>query len=146
MYNLMFLKKRLGRRAQVSMEYLLVFGFALLLILPLIGIYVSQQDNVQTDVSVAQTERIVREIVSSAEEVYFMGEGAQKTVEITFPPRITALVIEEDYIEFTLRGRSGSVSLFQASRANLTGELDYDEGLHVLVFKNNGEQVEISKK
>ena len=146
MYNLMFLKKRLGRRAQVSMEYLLVFGFALLLILPLIGIYVSQQDNVQTDVSAAQTERVIREIVSSAEEVYFMGEGAQKTVEINFPPRITEVIIEEQYVEFILRGRSGAISLFQSSRANLTGELNYDEGLHVLVFKNNGEQVEITEK
>ncbi len=138
----MFFKKR-GGKAQASMEYLLVFGFALFLILPLVGVYMLQQENVQTDISVAQSERVLREMVLSAEEIYFMGEGSQRVKEINFPPRVENLKFEENYVSLNVRGRSASITVSQPTRAIIIGEIEAYEGSHRLVFRNTGGQVEI---
>ncbi len=140
------LLKRGRNKAQVSMEYLLVFGFTMLLIVPLITVYISQQENIQTDVAVAQAERAIREIISTSEELYYMGVGSQKTVSINMPPRIIGVVIGENYVLFDMRGRSGAITVSQSTRANINGSIDTYEGKHTLVFKNVGDRVEISEK
>ncbi len=139
-------RKFKSNKAQVSMEYLLVFGFAMFLAMSLITVYITQQDNIETDVAVSQAERALQDIVFSAEEVYFMGTGSQKTTQVQLPPRIQEIEINANFISMDMRGGSGTISLSQSTNANMTGNISYYEGKHTLVFKNVGGQVEIYEK
>jgi len=138
---------------QVSMEYLAIFSIATLLILPLIIIFVVQTQNIQADITDSQTQKIASKIMASAEEVYFMGEPAQKTLLVQFPAGIKSISMHNlengSYINFTVyKGDEfyeiiyphGKLAIF-----DMEGEIQPYEGTHKLTIIAQSNFVNISE-
>lgn len=121
-------------KAQVSIEYLAIFSFAVLLTIPLILIFSLQTKNIQTDVTNAQTYRIISKISDSAEEIYFQGVPAKKTIRISFPEGITSIKINTSYIEATFNDGTNEISVTKDSSAVLKGSLRTFPGEHIISF------------
>ena len=64
-------------KAQASMEYLLVAGLIILVILPSIYIFYSYSHRSNVEISQSQLNKVGRGIVDAAEEVYYLGEPLQ---------------------------------------------------------------------
>ncbi|GIU69874.1 MAG: hypothetical protein KatS3mg002_1110 [Candidatus Woesearchaeota archaeon] len=66
------------RRSQISMEYILITAFSLLVAMPLVILFFNYSQNYNNELSLSQTNKVMDEILNSAETVYYLGEPSQK--------------------------------------------------------------------
>jgi uncharacterized protein (UPF0333 family) len=133
-------------KAQVSMEYLIVFAIAFAMTLPLIVIYGKQTGNIQADVTQAQIYKAASKISDYAEQVYYMGEPSQRTLEITFPAGINNVIINGNLITFSVTTTDLTYDVVKETAANLTGNIKNFEGKHVLTFRAESNFVNITDR
>ena len=131
-------------RAQVSLEYLMVFAVAFLMTLPLVIIYITQTQNVRADVTNAEMYKIASKIVDYAEEVYFIGPPSQRTIEIYFPAGINSVTLSNNMLIFNVTTTDHNYLVEKETVANITGAIRSFEGQHEIVFKAEQDYVEIT--
>lgn len=134
------------KRGQVSFEYMAIFGAASLMIIPLMIIFASQSSSIEADIAHAQAESALSRMVVSAEDIYFQGPPARKTLRVQFPKGLDDVVIDDDSIIFTLNTVDGEFNIFEQSSANMSGSIESFEGEHVLIFEAVGDVVVISEQ
>lgn len=136
----------MGRKGQISIEYMAVFAIAALMTFPLILIFSVQSNNVRTDITLSQAEKVATEIINSAKEVYFMGPPAQKTITIEFPEGVKEVTVSSNYILFVLDTNTGTHELYKESTFELQGSIENFRGPHVLIIKAENNRVSIEEK
>ncbi|MEA3431033.1 MAG: hypothetical protein U9R08_07200 [Nanoarchaeota archaeon] len=84
------------KRGQFSLEYLLVVGFALVIIIPITywG-YTSFQES-RAEINVAAVNKIGYSIVNNAKNVYYLGKLSRVTLELNFPEGIENITVVTD--------------------------------------------------
>jgi uncharacterized protein (UPF0333 family) len=126
----------MNKKAQISMEYLLVAGFAFLSIVPIIIIFFTQSQNFNQDVTLAQADKVMSEIIDAADTVFYQGAPSTTTIRVSIPNYVDDVVIDgSQSITFVIKKTSGPDTFNATSRAaiaNLTGGLDFAAGLHTL--------------
>ena len=132
------------KSGQVSIEYLIIFGIAFMMTLPLIVIYARQTTNVQADVTRAQTFKVASKISDYAEQVYYMGTPAQRTLAINFPEGINSVTINGNVIIFNVTTADLTYTVEQDTVANLTGGIRPFAGPHSIVFVASQNYVNIT--
>lgn len=133
------------KKGQVSMEYLLVLGFLLLLLIPLLVLYNSTQKDTQDQLVEAQARKVGNLIRDAAERVYFAGEPAQETLQLQFPRNIKNITFTNASMYFTLAGGANQYDLLIPSLAPLNGTLLVNEGVHIVVVRAQGGVVQVSE-
>lgn len=108
-------------RAQVSIEYLIILGFAFLLIAPVIILFYTQSTELNADVTARQAQKVVSEIVESADRVYFFGAPTQRTITLQFPKNVESVVCQGKSVIMTIRTNAGPSEIVAWSAANITG-------------------------
>jgi uncharacterized protein (UPF0333 family) len=131
----------MGKRGQVSIEYLAVFAFAMLLTIPLIILYIDQSNSMKIDTANAQAYRVVSKIADSADEIYYQGSPAKKTIRIAFPEGIQEVNITGSYIEFKINIDGRDYYVGRNSHSPLNGTLRKFSGDHVITFTARDEDV-----
>ncbi len=116
-------------RAQVSMEYLLIVGFAFLLLVPLIIIYYTTQQDLNDKISSSQADKIANEIADAADQVYFQGPPTKKTFKVYMPDDVKEVIIADNYVKINLKTFQGTP---RSSVSNLTGTISAYGGLHII--------------
>lgn len=138
---------KLFKKSQVSMEFLVVFSFVFLMILPLILIYFDQLFNLQDKISENQIRNIAIKIVDKAESVYFMGEPSQLTLSVYFPENIVSVNISNNSLFFNYLTKENVLhSIYYSTKINLTGNLSAKSGIHKILIKSENGVVHISEK
>lgn len=89
-------------RAQVSIEYLLITGFSLALIAPLLVLFASQNAHVNDQFQQSQAQQAADALAQSAQRVYYAGPPSKETIRTRIPEGVRAITITENVIEFTL--------------------------------------------
>jgi len=104
-----------NKRAQSSMEYLLIIGLALFFIVPSFYFFYTNTQR-STDLAIAnQVERMGHEIISSSSRVYSYGRNAKVTVELTMPPNVKNVrLMNPNELIFTISsgGRDNTLVFF----------------------------------
>ena len=75
-------------KSQVSVEYMLIMGFTVLMTLPLLLIYYTYSSESGDTVATSQALQIARRIVDASESVYYLGKPSQTTLKLNFPDNI----------------------------------------------------------
>ena len=75
-------------RGQVSIEYVMIVGFSLLIIAPLLIVSMRTSDTYQTSIDQAQLQRIADDLTMLADEVSFEGPPSTRSASVYFPRRI----------------------------------------------------------
>lgn len=78
------------------MEYILVTGFALLILTPVIYLLYSSMRSYETETSSAQASAIGRELLATAERVWHHGPPSRLTVEVSMPAGITNMTLRRN--------------------------------------------------
>ena len=84
------------KRGQIAVEYLVISAVAVSIAVG--GWYIVQDslakynDQVQLD----KLDTSIRQLVASAEEVAYLGEGAKKTVDVNMPERMNGMRVVEE--------------------------------------------------
>lgn len=127
------------------MEYLMVVGLAVAMLLPLLVIYYYTSANINAEVITSQADKVFNKITDSADEVYFQGYPAKKTFNAYFPEHIQDINVAGDSIIVQFDAAAGIHHSEYISYANLTGNLSRVEGVHVIrVFVNEDNTISVT--
>jgi uncharacterized protein (UPF0333 family) len=119
-------------RAQVSMEYILIISFSLLLAMPLVIIFLYNSSAFNTSVVNSQSGKVLQEIVGAAETVHYLGEPSQKIVSVYFPKSVQQVIFSDKYVAMVMNETGSTHYIYKYSNINFTGNITTYPGLHVL--------------
>ena len=94
-------------KSQISVEYMLIIGFAMLMTTPLLLIYYTYSSDSSDSVATGQALQIARTIADSSESVYYLGKPSQTTLKLNFPDRISSASVSDREVVFKMKTRSG---------------------------------------
>lgn len=120
------------KKAQVSMEYILIISFSLLLAMPLAVIFLYNSSAFNTNVVNSQAGKVLQEIVGAAETVHYLGEPSQKVISVYFPKNVKSVIFAHKYVAMVLDDGGISHYVYKHSNINFTGNISVYPGLHLL--------------
>ncbi len=135
------------------MEYLLVAGLVMLVILPSIYIFYSYSHRSNEEIRQSQLNKIGRGIVDAAEKVYYLGGPSKTTFDATMPDGIINMEIwcNQELVFFLADGSEVSfksmvnitteISNYNGRRCYDFTEEDYSPGLKQIIVEANGDNV-----
>ena len=116
-------------KAQASIEYLMIVGVLLLIVIP---IFYYSSNRVNANIKLEQVDDAVKNLVNAANDVYSLGPGAKKYITITVPDGIKNITIDGKDIIFNL-GIFGDVSVIHLSAIpNVTGYILSSKGTYII--------------
>ncbi len=133
-----------GSRAQISMEYLIVMGFVVLMSVPLVVIFFEQSAGAQDYVNADRASQIGRQVVDSAEKVYYLGSPSVTTLKVSMPDTVNAVIISPADITFRMDTGSGQSDVTIPSDVALSGNISSASGLQYIRIQSLGDSVNIS--
>ena len=131
-------------KSQVSVEYMLVMGFATLITLPLLLIYYTYSSDSSESVATSQALQVARRIVDASESVYYLGSPSQTTLKLSFPDRIYSTNLSSKELVFKIKTRNGLTDVVQVSAVNMSGSLPTSQGIHVITVTAQDNYVQIT--
>lgn len=134
----------MNSKSQVSVEYMLVMGFAALMTLPLLLIYYTYTSDSGESVATSQALQVARRIVDASESVYYLGSPSQTTLKLNFPDKIYSTNLSNRELVFKIKTRNGLTDIVQISAVNLSGSLPISQGIHVITVTAQTGYVEIT--
>lgn len=123
------------RKAQISVEYMLIMGFVAIMTIPLIVIYYTYTTGSTDEIITSQVTQLAHKIVDSAESVYFLGEPSQTTIKVYIPKQITGASIDNKEVLFNVSTQSGNAEIVQVSSIILNGSLPIKQGAYFITVK-----------
>jgi len=133
------------RGGQVSMEFLLITGFAFLLILPIVIIAYNQSATFNDEVSAAQIQKVGNQIAEAVNTVYYAGPPTKKTIKVWMPDNVYDVDITDQTLTFTVQGSGGQYEYSVFSDTNMTGSIQTFNGVHVLSIQAETNVVNITE-
>ncbi len=131
-------------KSQVSVEYMLVMGFATLMTLPLLLIYYTYTSDSSDTVATSQALQVSRRIVDASESVHYLGKPSQTTLKLNFPDRIDSINLSSKELVFKIKTKNGVTDIVQVSAVNMSGSLPTSQGIHILTIKADDGYVQIT--
>jgi len=133
------------KRGQSAVEYALIVGIALLILIPL-------WININNSVGVTRIElqssyalHAVSRLKAAADSVYVQGEPAKFTVIVTFPEGTESVGISDYEISIRMRNAAGTSDAIATTLGPLTGSLSATPGAHRVTVRMNGTNVLITE-
>src|SRR3989338_599919 len=108
-------------KSQSSMEFLIVIGIAFLVIVPATYFFLNFSRESAEEITFYQFEAIGRDIVSTAESLFYSGESSKTVISLRMPKGIeSAAIIDKRELVFNVSTSSGYTDFVFFSRVNLT--------------------------
>jgi len=133
------------RKAQIAFEYLFIVGFAFILLIPIILLFYSQQAGIEDEVVGAQAQKVMDELVSAIDTVYYLGPPSKQTLKLRFPNGVNSVTIQDNVLVFVVQGTSGKYDLVGTADSNITGTIGTFSGVHVITVTALDTSVNVSE-
>jgi len=131
-------------KLQAAMEYLLIAGVVLALLIP-IWIHVSTtQNEAAGDLSLSYAQAAADKLREYADMVYSQGPPAKVTTTVYFPSGVESASLANSTVLLKVRTYAGLSDVHAQSRANLTGALPQKEGQFLFTVEAVGQDVSIT--
>ena len=131
-------------KAQVSVEYMLIMGFAALMTVPLLLIYYTYSSDTSDSVAASQALQIARKIADASESVYYLGKPSQTMLKFSFPDNIHSTNLSNKEVVFKMKTKNGVTDIVQVSSVNMSGSLPTAQGIHIITIKAEDGYVQIT--
>jgi hypothetical protein len=119
-------------RGQISSEYLILVGFITFLVLVLLGVSVFYTSVTRDKVLYNDLDFYARDIVDSAESVYYAGEPSTTIVKPYLPQGVQSINVTSTGLYISISTSGGNALLAYPSRVPLTGSLSTGEGVRAI--------------
>lgn len=133
------------KKAQISMEYLIIVGISSLIILPMLILFFTQMSDITESMTVSQVNKISDEIVNSVNEVYYLGDPAKKRLSFYLPNYVENIYFIDTKVIFIITLKSSSFSIIKYADVNVTGNISSDQGVHKIDILARSDDVLISE-
>ncbi len=114
-------------KGQISIEYLIVVGVVLILVIPL---FFYSTSKTTTNLRINQADDTVTSLVTAADSVYSLGPGSKDYVWITIPKGTKTSSITGQTIQLQLSIFSGTSDVHKTTKANVSGTLPTEQGTY----------------
>jgi len=136
----------MGKRAQVSMEYLAIIMFFLLVSVPIFTYFYISGPEKEYAASITQAEKVANEIIDNSRLINSQGYGTKITRTIVIPKYVETINFTGNYVVITLNNndkisqvmRKGSVK-FNNTVIDVYGGISY-----TLKYENTVDGVQVS--
>ena len=132
------------KKAQVSLEYLIIFGFIAAITVPMIIIFNTHSSEINQEIISNQASYIASKVVDSAETVYYLGESSKITLRVYMPKEIDSITINNQEVVFYIRTLNGLNEVVHYSPVAINGSLTPTSGIHNIVIESKGDYVWVS--
>ena len=122
----------MGKRGQVSIEYLIVIGFAFFITVPLAIMLFSQSELSKNQINMDEARQTARRIVEESERIYYYGAPSMTTLKVYMPEHMITANVAPRAINFQIQTAGGINDVTEISTVNLTGSLSANSGLHII--------------
>jgi len=123
------------KEAQISIEYMIIIGFATIVTIPLIIIYYNFTQDSSEEINSVQMIQLAKKIVDAAESVYYLGEPSQTTIKVNIPDNVIGINISSGKeIVFKLKTRAGEVDIVQSTSVNISGSLPTNKSFYAITL------------
>ncbi|MFT4311016.1 MAG: hypothetical protein ACMXX7_00125 [Candidatus Woesearchaeota archaeon] len=114
------------KKAQSSIELLMVVGIALIILLPASIAFFSYAQSTTSMVSASQINILGTELISKAEEMYALGSSSWSTIELSVPNEVlSAGIVNQTELFINYRTPIGtSQAVFFSTRIGVTNSVD----------------------
>ena len=108
-------------KGQASLEYLLVIGLTLAIIVPATFLFFNYSKESTEEITDAIITKVGRNIIDSAENIYYSGVGSKTVLELTIPEKVkSAIIIDGRELVFNITSSFGETEMVFFSSVNLT--------------------------
>jgi uncharacterized protein (UPF0333 family) len=128
-------RKTAQKKAQIAMEYLMIMGFVLAALSPLIVVYYVYTQGSTEELTASQLSKIAKEVVDSAEEVYYLGEPSQISMRVYVPGKLEGAQISGKQFVLLLQTQNGPAEIVETSAVNISGSFPLSEGIYTLTVR-----------
>ena len=118
------------RRGQISAEYLILVGFILLTLIPVIAALYSYSAHSQERLAVEQAHQTVKRIADAANTVYSLGHPSRIIRKVYIPANIKNATISDMEIIFVVEGSTGDVEVVETTMVEVSGTLPTNQGTY----------------
>ncbi len=132
------------KKAQSASEYLIVIGFIVAVIIPIILYLYSSSLESSRELSSVQVNDILSLIIEKAESAYYLGAPTKHTIEANFPSGIESININTHEIVFNMRKSGGISEIHKSTKVPLQGSLRPNPGIHKISIESKENFVLIS--
>jgi hypothetical protein len=133
-------------KAQVSVEFMIIFGIALGFAIP-VWIYVySMQQSAGEELSISYAKNAASQIASASDLVYTQGPPAKVRLNVYIPSKTEVINITGKEIIFRMASSAGFSDVFSISLAELNGTLSISEGMRWISVESKGDFVQITEE
>jgi uncharacterized protein (UPF0333 family) len=122
-------------KAQIAMEYLMVMGFVLAALSPLVVVYYIYTQKSTDELVASQLSKIAREAIDSAEEVYYLGSPSQVSMRVYIPDNLEGVQVSGRQLVLIMNTANGPAEIVETSAVNISGSFPLTEGVYVLTIK-----------
>jgi uncharacterized protein (UPF0333 family) len=90
------------KKAQISVEYLVVVGFVTLAVITILGVGMVYSQSIKDQIKVSQMENFANKVISTSEEVFYPGSPSKATITAYLPEGIKSIVVSEENMKYSL--------------------------------------------
>ena len=126
-------------RAQVALEYLMVVGLIMLILIPFWAYITLYSSDIEFSFKIEYARTAVNRVTDAADFVHAQGIPAKVRLKIYFPKDINSTSISGMRVSITLLDNT----IYSDSIANLSGDLPLTGGYHYITIKSEGTYVNI---
>ena len=128
-------------KAQAAIEYMTVFGIALLLAAPFVMKAQSSIIDLKSDSNAVAVQDTLNDIETAIDTVGAAGEPATRTFPVRFPDTLEKTWVLEKAVVVELRTGNGNSNFSRTFDVNLTGDLPDSSGRYLLKTQANQSEV-----
>lgn len=132
------------KKSQISMEYMIIVGFVIVITIPMILIFSSQSTSIDESLISNQAALIASKIVDSAETVYYLGNSSKVTFKVNMPKMIHGVNISNNEVVFRIKQHNGISDIVKYSIVPINGTISKKAGIFNIVVESRGDYVWVS--
>ena len=128
---LLFMKK-----SQVSIEYVITVGFAVLITIPLLIFYLNTVNQTRDAIIESHSVSVINKICNEAEKLFSQGPGSKVSFDFTLPSEINSIVFHgRNYVAY-IRFSFGESFVNRVCAVELTEEKILSKGYNMVTLVN----------
>ncbi len=114
---------------QVSVEYLIVFGFVTMAIIIILGVALNYSGNVKDNIKFTELNSYADKIISASESVFYAGAPSKATIDCYLPEGVKEVQVIENSLFITVETHTGTDKISYFSKVPISGNLSGGGGV-----------------
>lgn len=133
------------KKGQVAIEYLMIVGFVLVVLIPGLVVYYNYTSSSQDKITTSKADKIAQEVVDAVDSVYYYGEGSQNTMTIDLPENVEYIYFEGKEMTIGIALENGDITeIVRASDVQMEGTIYNTPGKKDIIIKAFADKVVVN--